>query len=426
MSVGISQGYLAQDYSVGSDAHRNLVAMLDDEAGSDVIKLTDLVGQDPAHLTPAMLQWFATFVAGTRQEALDRVESHAGTISKQAGAAGLVLERELDAIEDRRLVQKRKVKAAHYERHRAEAEKLAHLEADAQRARRQYDNLHAQHNRSPKQVPVFYLPVLVIILVAESMINFESFLAVKIMTPATALGSVVVLGIVLALAAHIHGKLLRQAAVLFDPSQNDRDRLVGLRMLTLGTTGLAVVLGAVAYARGIYLQDQIRFEELMGGKVPTWIETVGGSMLGNVAVWIGGVLISFLVHDPDPRFPEALEARDTLSAKALRLKVALQVPLQREFERIDATAKRDVETAHTRDASLTHLPEYQDLRREMARLVAQDQKVLGLLQAYRGGLVSRVRGRNVTFLRPSPLGTDEPEMLPPAEYAAVQLRLKFL
>ena len=122
--------------------------------------------------------------------------------------------------------------------------------------------------------------------------------------------------------------LLRQARVLFDPSQDDIDRLVGWRMLGIGTLALAVVLGTVWYARSAYFADELRVAGVFGRDAPTAFATIGGSLLGNVAVWLGGVILAFLVHDPDPHFPKSLKDWKGKSTRARQLQVSLERPFQ--------------------------------------------------------------------------------------------------
>ena len=93
--------YVSRDYSLKGEAYEQLLAALEDEADETFFKLSDHVGKMPPNLTPAMQRWYGAFVAGPRQSALDAVEAQAGHISKSKGAAGIFLERQLDAIEQR-------------------------------------------------------------------------------------------------------------------------------------------------------------------------------------------------------------------------------------------------------------------------------------------------------------------------------------
>src|SRR5690606_31497361 len=114
--------------------------------------------------------------------------------------------------------------------------------------------------------------------------------------------------------------------------------------------------------------DIIRVAGVLGGEAPSAFMTIGGSILGNVAVWLGGVILAFMLHDPDPQFPKSLDDWNTKSKRAKQLQEAMEKPLQREFGRIDAIAKRDREQVENQDRALSHLPEYQEARKQFNRV----------------------------------------------------------
>lgn len=419
--------YASINFGAGSEAWRDLQQAAQQEALNRHIKLSDHAGPDPANLTPEMLTWYRIWVQGPRKAALDAVQAQFSAMSGKHRISGVFVERQLGAIEDKRLEDKRNAYAAHMQKNAARAKDLEQARNAEEAAHVRYENLEARHNRAPKIVPWWYVPALCLLLPAEGGINFETFLAVEWMTPAYSLGTVVILGVLLALSSHLHGTLLRQARVVFDPSQEDIDRLVGWRMLGMGTLGLSVVLGVVAYARNAYLEEALRTAEILGGDAPNAFLMVGGSLLGNIAVWVGGVLLAFLVHDPDPNFPEALKDWKIKAHKALQLQEALERPLQREFERIDAIAKREREKVENHHNTLSHLEDYQQARRQFDVVAKQDAHVLALLTKYRGELVRAVDGgREIIFEKPRESFGEKAGSLVNSQYAAEPLRLKYL
>ncbi len=418
--------YTAADFGLDSPAWKDLENAVQREAQSAHLQLTGQIGGDPANLTPEMVAWFNVHVASSRKAALDETAAGFDALSNGKKAAGVFLERERDRIENQRLTEKREALTAHMQKNAAGYSKLKELREQEDTARIRYQSLEQRHNRAPKLPPWWYYPALVLMLPAEGGINYETFMAVKWMTPAFALGTVVVLGFVLALSAHLYGTLLRQARVLFDRSQDDVDRLVGWRMLSIGTLSLSVVLAVVWYARAAYFADTIRIAGVLGGEAPSAMMTIGGSLLGNLAIWLGGVMLAFMLHDPDPHFPKSLLDWKAKSADAKRLQESLEKPLQTAFDKVDAVAKRDREQAENRHNAMTHMQDYQNVRLLFNRICEQDAKVLGLISRYRSLLVNAVRGRAVNFVEGKDVGIEDAKRLSGEEYAAVTLKLKHL
>lgn len=418
--------YVSLDLGSDGLARKELEEAVQSEAKSSHIKLTDLVGDSPPNLTPEMLTWYDIHVRSIRKAALDAVDAQLSAMSKGRKAAGVLLERQLDKIEDTRIAQKRQTLASHQQKNAAGYVELNQAREAEENARIRYENLELRHNRAPRLPPWWYIPVLFLLLPAEGAINYETFMAVSWMTPALALGTVVVIGFLLTLSAHMYGTLLRQARVLFDPAEDDIDRLVGWRMLGIGTLSLAVVLGVVWYFRSAYFADMMRTIIVMGGEAPSAFLIIGGSLLGNVAVWLCGVILAFLLHDPDPHFPKSMQDWKKKGANANRLQKALAKPLQREFEKIEAVAKREKEQAENQGRAMSHLVEYQEARKLFSRIAEQDARGLALLSLYRGKLLNSMRDSDARFEKWKESGVEETEFLTGSQYAAEPLKLKYL
>ena len=426
LNQGSVDKYASIDLGSDSVACRELDEAVAREAASSHIRLTDHVGDVPPNLTPELLAWFEIHVRSARKAALDEVASRFDAMSEGKRAGGVFLERQLDKIEDERIAKTRAAIRTHENNNAARYEELAQAEREEDTARIRFENLELRHNRAPKMPPAWYVPALVLLLPAEGAINFESFRALKWMTPAIALGTVTVLGILLALSAHVYGTTLRRARIMFDASQEDLDRLVGWRMLGFATLGLAIVLGAVWYARSAYLADTIRVGTVLGGEVPSALFTIGGSLLGNLGVWVVGVLIAILVHDPDPQFPASLQDWKAKSRRLTSLRELLEKPLQQQRAKIDATAQREREQAENHDRALSHAQDYQAVRNLFARVAEQDARVLARLTSYRGKLVSALQDKDARFEKQKLEGVEATELLSGSEYLALTLRLKYL
>ena len=100
-------------------------------------------------------------------------------------------------------------------------------------------------------------------------------------------------------------------------------------------------------------------------------------------------------------------------------------PLQREFEKIDAVARRDREQAENYDNAISHSVEYQETRKLFNRVTEQDARALALLKSYRGKLASTIGDEKKPVFEKQPVGWEESEFLTGSQYVAVDLKLKF-
>ncbi len=103
--------------------------------------------------------------------------------------------------------------------------------------------------------PVYWL-MLLCLGVAEWLINYDVFLKFTNVT-AIAVGATVVMGLLLAFAAHGHGMLLRQWSYRFGQDKDVMDRRSDWRLLALATFSLAVVLATAMGSRYLVVVHQM-------------------------------------------------------------------------------------------------------------------------------------------------------------------------
>ncbi|MBF0423223.1 MAG: hypothetical protein HQL73_09555 [Magnetococcales bacterium] len=410
--------YAAIDFSYGESEWKALESQLESESNHTHVNLSDHVGPIPANLTNGMQVWFASHVQPLRKAALDEVERQFSSNSRC-----IFLPRKLDKIEDERLSSRRKCFQEFKIENTSLYNNLQHAKSEQQIAHDRYLALVAKHNRAPKLLPWWYFLALFFILPTEVAINYETFMAVKWMTPILAGGTVVILGMVLAASAHLIGTLIRQYHILFDSSRDDTDRLVGWRMLAIGTFAFVIVLASVWYARSTYFSDQIKIIGILKGGSQSEFYLIGGSMLSNLAVWLAGVMIAFFQHDSDPDFPKSLEDLNKKTSLAQRLQESVDKQLQKRFRDIDSKANREKKEALNTDHSFPRETEYQNANLQFSRILKQDEHVLALLVDYRKKLLDK--NSEIKFEKCKPLG-DGMEVMSGTEYAAESLRLKYV
>lgn len=409
-----SEGTLAQE----------LISQVEHEARLNRIVVTGEEGVYPANLTMAMKAWFAG-IANTRHAALEQVAAILDRSDDSTETHGVFLERELSRIRERQLSKKREAEEQHREKNRATYERLDDSLKSYLQSRRRYSERVARHGREAKLTPWGYWLFLALIGVAEMLVNFESFNSVPLFTPAIATGSTLLVAAALAMSSHMHGTFLRQVHSRFGPQARDGDRSAALRMLGLGTLCLSAVLSAVAYARSSYFADVLLESAVLGSAAPSWLAVVGGSMIMNLVVWIVGVIGAFIAHDEDHIFPDSLIERNHAEAKVRKLQTMIGKPLQRDFERIDAEAEKQVEEARHKERAFAHTPAYATGRALFAAVKAQDAKVTALLEAYRSKLVFAAGNSGTIFEMKSDLSSQEPVQMSPQDYSAQRIELKY-
>lgn len=399
---------------------------IDQEARAGEIRLTDLVGAEPASLTPHARNWYSMYIGGTRRAALDEINRAMQNIGQKTGVGARLLERELDEIDDQVIVEKRAAKKNHLEQNVGRHEQMDEVKTAYIQSKTQYDRKRMQRGREPIIPGFLYFGMIVFIGIFEAFINFEAFSALAFMTPAVALGSTVVIAVLLAMSSHLHGKFLKEIQYRFGDQNKDGDRGAALRMFSIATLGLSIVLGAVWYARANYLSDIILETSVIGGTPPSWLATVGGSLLLNLGVWVAGVILSFQMHDPDPDFPDSYKSYQKHKDDYRSRQQKLDGELETVYKRINAKAEMDRENALTFSQSMERDTDFQIVRKQFDRMTSQDAKVLGLLRTYQAKLGSLANKNDLQLTRKDDVGSDMTEDLTPADYSSLALKLKYI
>jgi len=419
-------GYRSLDLSPSGELVSNLLAGLPNEVETQQIRLTDHVGELPANLTPYMASWYRSYISGPRGQALDAVSTILGVNNDQKRTRGVFLERTISHEQDRRIEQKRQAQKSSREKRGADYERYDSARHEYAKAKEDYDELRARHGREARPTPIWYLPAIGVIGVFEALINFESFSALEMFTPAIATGVTMIVAIAIAYASHLHGTVIKQLESRFGAHRKDGDRASSAWMLSIGFLLLSSVLSLVWYARNSLLAEQLLENSVIGGEAPSALFMIGGSMIGNVLVWLLGVAIAFYAHDEDHNYPEALKHKLKAEKKMYALHERINQPLNREFEKIDAICEKEIAQARNKHASLASDTEFSIGRSLLAKVAEQDSRVIAALELYRMQLTSALRGKRAQFEVQPELDAVEEEMLDATRYAARPLALKYL
>lgn len=419
--------YETLDVSAESELRRQLFAHLDTEAADKTVKLSDPYSTGPAHLTDGMLNWFNAHVSGLRSAALQAVSDAFSAVATERKAQGTFVERDRHRIEARLMAAKRNLRRSHRDQHQGKYKERDELRKQENELQHQFNALRDKEGNRPPRILNWglYLPVLLAVGVAELMLNFETFNALNFFTPFIATAFAMVIGACLAFAAHLHGTLLKQLEYHIGVKERDSKRMAAWKMFGLGTTALTVVLVAVGYARAQYLSDYIQMQDVFSGGGDTngfWV--IAGSLLGNVIVWIIGVIFAYMMHDRNPDYPEkAVELRKA-SAERARLERRLEEPLRREIERLEAEAADELEKLEASDQAQRGLESYRAASSLLGRFKAQDGRVLAALSAYRSELKTRNTIQGAEIAIPSAADAASYDYAPLSDYGLYDLELK--
>jgi hypothetical protein len=261
------------------------------------------------------------------------------------------------------------------------------------------------------------------------MINLESFEALPWATPAIAWGATLIIGLAIGLAAHLHGTVFRQYAFYFGPQQDDIKRGSACRMVIGGSSALTFSLAFVYYARSAYFASYTLSVSSYGSSGDNrgfaWI--VGGSLIGNIIVYLAGVLWAYLMHDDDPNYVELRDNLERMRAESLYLKKQMEAKRARDVEQLLAANKIRVEEVKRAATMIQVQPGLRWPRELFARIEAKDALVLAALTTYRQALVQKIANtKKIKFVACCDDPHAERQPLATSDFQSKRLKLKYL
>ncbi len=423
--------YIAVDVTTQGALGQELMANVAWEAGADEISLSDIAGSDPPNLTPAMLGWYQSYVAPARKEAISALNRYFSDLSATDKASGFALALREGSLDEQLLRDKLKLYKDHGDRFHGETAQIRQIQAQLREERHRYESRKAELGRDARLLnrPLYLSVLALVIFGSEAALNLESFEALPWATPAIAWGATIIIGLAIGLAAHYHGTIYRQWGYYFGPAEDDSKRGPAMRMFIGGMTALGFALAFVYYARSAYL---LAFTSSVGsfgqgsseGSL-VWI--VAGSLLGNMLVYLTGVLWAYLLHDSDPDFVESRICVMTLEKTLAGLETKLEVFRTRALDQMNAAHKKSIEAARRAHGAVSAQPRFRQAQDLFARVQKKDDEVLALLLTYRIKLLQDVgQARKLRFVA----WNDDPHLrhtyINAAEYQRLPIKLKYL
>jgi hypothetical protein len=202
---------------------------------------------------------------------------------------------------------------------------------------------------------LLYWFFMLLIGVAEWQINYDIFFNFFAKRGPVAAGTTVILGLLLAFAAHGHGEIFKQWTYRFGPDRDDHQRFGSWRMFGLATLGLLIVLGAAGgsrYSNALSMISSTTVVDITGGSagVNAGVDPLRDvllSLLSNLGAWVVGVFIAYMAHDPDPDYMDATAQFRSTQARYNRARQ----PITRQLKVIEARFKKSIDDKHTAAAS---------------------------------------------------------------------------
>ena len=408
------------DLTKKSPAAKDLFERISVESGQSTIVLTPVYWTDdtPPFLTQEMSAWFASFIQPYRSGALQEV--HEGFKRRNLK----LFEQELDNIEQRKLRNVAGERALLRQNNKVEFLRTRFFDLTSL-----YDNLRLNYGREALVwKPLWYWTVLCCLMLPEFLINWDSFLKIPGFTPAYATGLMLVVAVAFGFSAHSIGRITKQWKELFGGHVEFTERRKGLRELIVGILLFLIAITAVGWGRWFFIQGAILEKTILRGGGLEFSDLVQfvGAMLGNVLVYLLGLLWSFVHHDSIPEF---CELRYELSKVQRKLIVAYNKYLTRRNQQHFQKAIKDRTQAQRIEDNQKRLDGYAQARQQFARLKNKDSEVLALFLEYRNRLRSNLNSNpdrkslQIDDVRAAELETLI--RLTPDQYASVPLELRY-
>jgi hypothetical protein len=416
------QNYLQLDLTKRSDLVKDLTDRLSRESDQTNIVLTSVFSTDemPSFLTPEMSSWYASHIQAQRSGGVQDValafESRKGTW----------FERERDRIEHEKLG-----KISGEKDLLLQNKEVGYLRQRVEDLRGRYENLKLRYGRDALPWnPFWYWTILFFFMVPEVLINWDSFLKIPGFTEAYATGLILVVAIAFAFSAHSLGRIIKQAKELFGGHVELTEKRKAVRELIVGSLLFLLGIVAVGWGRWFFIQGAILEKIILrgGGLEFTDYLSFAGAMLGNIIVYLLGLLWSFVKHDSVPGFTEL---RYDLQKLQRRLLAAYDKYLTRRNQQHFQKAQRDQDQAARIEESLKKkMDGHQQARDQFAMLKTKDAEVVALFRDYRNRLIAALKKQSspasfqITDVRVAEL--DTVVKISPDQYASIPIELRYL
>lgn len=412
--------YESLDLTRRSDTAKDLFDRVSGEGSQSTIVLTSIYSADstPALLTQEMSAWFHSFILPYRSGAIEEVHDEFKRRNLK------LFEQEVDKIEQKKLAE-----IANERAYLRQNKKVEFLRTRFAELSSQYDTLQLNYGREALVwQPLWYWTVLSCFMLPEFLINWDSFLKIPGFTPAYATGLMLVVAVAFGFSAHSVGRIIKQWKELFGGHVEFTERRKAKRELIVGTSLFLIAITAVGWGRWFFIQGAILEKTILRGGGLEFSDLVQfiGAMLGNILVYLLGLLWSFVKHDSIPGFSEV---RYELTKVQTKLIAAFNKYLTSRNQQHLQRAQKDITQAQRVEDSQKKREGYPQARQQFSRLKNKDSEVRALLMEYRNRLLTKLKSDQLQkSLQVDDVRVAEMDTLiklTPDQYASVPIELRY-
>jgi hypothetical protein len=413
--------YESLDLTKRSDPANDLFDRIATESTHSTIVLTPVYSTDgtPALLTQEMSAWFHSFILPCRSGAIEDVHDEFKRRNLK------LFEQEADKIEQKKLGEIASERALLRQNKRVELLRARFIELSSQ-----YDTWRLNYGRDALVWnPFLYWTALVLFMLPEFLINWDSFLKIPGFTPAYATGLMLVVAVAFGFSAHSMGRIIKQWKELFGGHVDFAERRKATRELIIATLLFLIAITAVGWGRWFFIQGAILEKTILRGgsglELSDLVQFVG-AMLGNILVYLLGFLWSLIRHDSVPDF---CELRHELTGVQNKVVAAFNKYLTRRNQQHLQKGQKELTQAQRFEDSQKKRDGYPQARQQFSRLKNKDSEVRALLMEYRNRLLTKLksdqtqRSFQVDDVRVAEM--DIVIKLSPDQYASVPIELRY-
>jgi hypothetical protein len=183
--------------------------------------------------------------------------------------------------------------------------------------------------------------------------------------------------------------ILKQWGDRFGGSVSSTERWKSTREFSVAILLYSIGMAIVVWGRYLLVADIIRENALLNGQQfgleQFWL--YAGTVLGNVGVWLFGILWSFVKHDSVQGFSELRNEVEELTGR--QSKLIEKYLSRRNQQHILAAQKSLQQLSRQEDAQKKQLQGYGVARQLFEQIKSKDNEVIGLLMTYRNALLDK-------------------------------------
>lgn len=409
--------YNQLDLSEDSDIVAALFKQLDKEIGN--CKVLTSHSQPDVHIdgiTAGMANWFARYIAPKRTAAIAETEHLSRQITIGENVPGFLIKTEQQNVHAKHSAEKLLEIQNFRNAHSNDIEQFEKLN-------REYKEMRVNEgNRDAKTPSAAYewLVLVPFIMLFEGFLNYDSFYQHPLInTVFVAFGVTVIVGIGIAVSAHLMGRYLK-AYYYYNRARDSKKRVSGVPQILLSVLLLSVCLAVIGYAR-YHSAQGLPSVDVFTDSAPNVFVQVGGLILGNVVVFLIGTAFAFMLHDPNPEFSDKKRELDR-QTRSLEIR---RRPVEKKIVQIDRSLTENLGDLERKSKQLLVSPHYAKLNELTDQIESVDNNVLGLLGEYKSALIARIAEHDPHFQFEQPddadlFKTPDKHLLSMSEFASRQ------